>query len=226
MQKFHFSTQAIPNTKISIFDQYGQILRPADNGFLGVFRQGTKLSINIEVAKDVPHSCYTLNPEDLSKVAKAITKSGSYVKNVTIDTFTGENFTVPGEKGSLSIPSQAVKIARWPANMVCLEVPGHTFNIGFANQNGRIFFVIEEYLTTPADLPEGRVVSFSILRGVGVVAYKPGFDARIHWTNVPFNQKDGLRMLQTGDYLVWKEEDIVTLGGDTSFRYEISKVDF
>lgn len=227
MNKFLFSLSAIPNTSISIFDQYGQIIRPASNGFLGVLKNGTKLTIHIAVEPEVEHYCYTLNPNDITqKVAKKMVSPGNYVKNITVDTNTDESFIVPGNDGPVTIKVQMVKIARWPANMVCLEVPGHTYNIGITNQNGRLFFVIEEHLTSPEqDLGEGIVYSFSLLRGTGKVAYKPGFDARVHWKALPLDWRYGLRILHAGQTITWKKEDLVTLGGDTTFRYEIKKVE-
>ena len=204
MQKFLFSPEALPNVSI-VLDQSGRIITPEDNGFLGVFRHGTKITLRLKVKGE--HNCFTLNPQGLQKVPKAKNELG-YTKNFTIDCSTGTG-----------------QIARWPANMVCLEVPGNTYNIGIANQNGRFFFVIEEYSPSPENLPEGMVVSFSLLRGVGTVALKPGFDARIHWTAVPFNRILGLRLMQTGDFLQWKKEDLVTLGGETTFRYEIKQAD-
>lgn len=204
MQKFLFSPTAIPNVCISIFDQSGSIITPDEsNGFLGVFRHGTKIALHLVVKGE--HNCFTLNPQGLQKVPKAKNELG-YTKNFTVECSTGTG-----------------QIARWPANMVCLETPGHTYNIGLANQNGRLFFVIEEYSPSPENLPEGMVVSFSLLRGVGTVAFKAGFDARLHWKAIPFNRHLGLRIMQTGDLLEWEKDDLVDLGGDTSFRYEIKK---
>jgi len=204
MQKFLFSPKALPNVSIGIFDQSGRIITPDEgNGFLGVFRHGTKIALHLSVKGE--HTCFTLNPQGLQKIPKAKNELGGYTKNFTIDCSTGTG-----------------QIARWPANMVCLEVPGNTYNIGIANQNGRFFFVVEDS-PSPENLPEGMVVSFSLLRGVGTVAFKPGFDARLHWKAVPFNHHLGLRIMQTGDLLEWEKSDLVDLGGETTFRYEIKK---
>lgn len=205
MHKFTFTPAGIENVSIKLVNQTtGRELHPATNGFLGSFPHGTKITIVIKPECD--HSCFTLNPQGLERVPKSREKDGSYQKHFTVDASTGTG-----------------QIARWPSNMVCFEIPGHTYNVGLANQNGRFFFVIEEYLPSPESLPEGMVVSFSLLRGIGTVAYKPGFDARIHWKAVPFDKKIGLRLMQTGDLLEWNQEDLVSLGGDTTFRFEIKK---
>jgi hypothetical protein len=206
MQKFIFST-SLPNVGITIFDQNGHIITPAENGFIGVFKHGTKLNIFLSVEGE--HSCYTLNPKDLTKIPKRKSESGLYSKSLTIDTRSGTGQTAP-----------------WPSNMVCLDIPGHIYNIGIANQYGRFFFVIEEYLPSPENLPEGMVIAFSLLRGIGSVAYIPAkglfpcLDARIHFSAIRIS-KDGFRLLQTGDFLEWEPKDLIELGGDTSYRYEI-----
>ncbi len=201
MNKFLFSISAIPNATISIFDQYGQIITPADNGYIGVLKDDTELNIHLKVEGD--HTCYTLDQNNKEvRIPKAVNKDGSFTKKLTVT------------KG---------QIARWPSNMVCLEVPGHTYNIGVFNQNGRFFFVIEEYFSSAENLPEGMVIWFSLLHGIGSVAYKPLFDARIHWKTLRFNQKMGMRFLQSYDLLQFDEKDLILLDGDTSFRYEIKK---
>lgn len=202
MNKFLFSLTAIPNTSIILNDQYGQIITPADNGYIGVLKDGTELNIRLKVEGD--HTCYTLDQNNKElRIPKAKNPDGrSYTKKLTVT------------KG---------QIARWPSNMVCLEVPGHTYNIGIVNQNGRYFFVIEEYLPSAENLPEGMVIWFSLLHGIGSVAYKPLFDARIHWKTLRFNQKMGMRVLQSYDLLQFDEKDVVLTNGDTSFRFEIKK---
>lgn len=201
MNKFLFSLSDIPFTSIMINDQYGRIITPADNGFIGVLKDGTELNIRIKVEGD--HVCYTLDQKNKEKrIPKAKNTDGSYTKKLTVTNG---------------------QIARWPSNMVCLEVPGHTYNIGIANQNGRYFFVIEEYFPSDEYLAEGMVVWFSILHGIGSVAYKPLFDARIYWKSLRFNSKRGIRVAESYDLLTFDEKDVVPLDGDTSFRYEIKK---
>jgi hypothetical protein len=221
MQKFYFTPDAIDGVKIQlvrkvdIVDPETAQVTPGtipvkildkSNGFLGVFPKNTKLQLKLQVEGE--HECYILDQKTLEKISKRVEVTGEYIKNFTVTAFE-DRFTAK------------VTIAAWPANMVCLEISGHTYNIGLVNQNGRFFFVIEEYLPSPENLPEGMVIWFSLLRGIGAVTCKPMFDARIHWSNLRFNRHDGLRLLKTGDLLEWETEDVVDLGGDTSFRYEI-----
>ena len=221
MHNFFFTPDAIPGVTIKILKRIDTVdpktaeIKPDflpikildnTNGFLGVFPKGTELRLKLEV--EGKHECFVLDSRTKEKIAKRADAPGKYTKYFTINSYR-------------EMHTEKTMIAAWPSNMLCLEVPGHTYNIGLVNQNGRFFFVIEEYLPSPENLPEGMVIWFSLLRGVGAVAYKPMFDARVHWSNLRFNRHDGLRMLRTGDLLEWKKDDVIDLGGDTSFRFEI-----
>ncbi len=219
MHKFLFSLDAIPNVKIELVQKIDEVdpitaevtptireikIKDQSNGYLGIIPDKTKFQIRLEVEGE--HQCFTLEPKTKDRVPKKQEATGKYIKNFSVDASNG-------------FPM----IAAWPANMICLEVTGHIYNIGIANQNGRFFFVIEEYLPSPENLPLGMVISFSLLRGLGSVAYKPGFDAKVHWKNIPFDKRFGLRLVQTGDILEWNDEDIVLPDSDTTYRYEVKK---
>lgn len=206
MQNLLFSPFAIPDTHITLFDQSGQIVNPdPTNGYVGCFPDRTKLTIRVKVKEGKAHSCYTIDPSNMAKVPKR-NNEGSYLKNLTVDCSSGVG-----------------QVARWPSNMICLDVEGQTYNIGLANQFGQFFFVIEEYHPDSSDLVEGMVVNFSLLRGVGTVVYKPGFDAKIHYSALKRSKVTGLRMVRTYDLLEWDEKDVVQTDSSTTFRYEIKK---
>ncbi|HSV94560.1 MAG TPA: hypothetical protein VLH94_01080 [Spirochaetia bacterium] len=209
MQKYYFTPDAISGVKITIFDQHGQILHPApENGRLGCYRHGTKITIALKVEGE--HQCYTLDHKTLERVPKKVSPVGEYTKNLTVDCSTGSG-----------------QVACWPSNMVCLEMAGQRFNIGLANQDGIFYFVVEEFISTPTEgLPSGTVIGFSLLRGLGVVAYKPLFDARIHWTSLPKDPKTRLRMIKPLTLLELSKEDVVPVNGSSSFRYEIKNVKY
>lgn len=240
MQLFWFSPKDIPGVKIEIIKKIDTVdpetaeVKPGtvpvpildnDNGYIGVFPHETKLQIRLEV--EGKHECYVLEPNTLKKTVKAQDAPGKYSKNFTVsiyqDKFLDEHGLYYNKRNREKYSGIEGIVAQWPSNMVCLEIPGHTYNIGLTSQNGRIFFVIEEYQPSPMNLPQGMVVAYSLLRGGGTVAYEQYFDARVNWRNVPVDKRKGLRFMQTGDLLEWEKDDLVSLGCNTTFKYEINR---
>ena len=209
----YFFPNAIPGVKVSV-KVNDQIINPLD-GFIGVLTAGTKITIIVTVDTENKHSCFTIDPH-MVKTAKATTEQGVYKKNLTVM----EKIT--GKDKDKKITTQ---VAGWPSNMLCLEIYGHTWNIGIISQNGRYFLVTEKY--TPAievnDLvPTGMVIASSTLRGLATINVDRGiFNARLHWSNMPWRKHLGLRHVAQGEVISFTPKDIISVDASSTFRKEI-----
>lgn len=208
----HFSPSAIPGVNIFIYVN-GKMVEPQCGYLLGVLPAGTKIGITIDVLGS-EHQCYTISSHMLH-TPKACSQPGIYVKNLTVTKKESPDGTV------------TTQVAGWPSNMFCLNLNGKTWNIGIMSQNGRFFFIIEEWLPTIMTnelTPIGMVLFSSPLRGTATVYTGCAlFDARIHWSHMPFRKELGLRLLNQGEVIKFEKNDLKTLGSESSFRYEVMR---
>jgi len=210
----HFSPSAIPGVNIFIYVN-GKMVEPQCGYLLGVLPAGTKIAITIDVLGSAEHQCYTIVSHNSQTVrtAKACSEPGVYVKHLTVTAYQSDDGT------------RSTRIAGWPNNMFCLDLNGKTWNIGIVNQNGRYFLVIEEYIPSIEVnelIPIGMVLSSSPLRCWATINIGSTlFNARLHWTNMPFRRDLGLRILNQGEVIKYEKEDVVELDSASSFRYEI-----
>jgi hypothetical protein len=206
----HLSLYAIPGVNILVHLN-GYVKTPLE-GFIGALTPGTKIALTVEVVGNVEHQCYTLDAH-MNRTPKALAKFG-YTKNLTV---------IKKESPDGTISSQ---VAGWPNNMLCLDIHGKTWNIGIVNQNGRYFFVIEEW-TPPIEVnelsPIGMVLSVSLLRGMATIHTGDAiFNARAHWSHWPFRSDKGLRLLNRGEVILFREDKLLSLDSDSSYRYEVT----
>lgn len=210
----HLSLYAIPGVNILVHLN-GYVKTPQE-GFIGVLTPGTKIAITLEVVNsDRAHSCYTLKSVNSQMVhePKAPTKPGIYVKNLTV------------VKKESPDGTKTTQVAGWPCNMFCLDIHGKTYNIGIVCQNGRYFFVIEEWVPSIEVnelIPIGMILSVSLLRGTATIHTGDAiFNARAHWTNWPFRPEKGLRLLHRGEVILFREDNLLSLDSESSYRYEV-----
>jgi len=185
----------------------GKDIQPTDTGRLGAFPIGTILTINLSVIAD--HECFTIDPNDPGKhIAKKDLGTGVYQKKITI---------VEGNGQGLA--------PRWPNNVVGLDADDRHFTIGIQQQNGIFYFIIEEYIQTDDEYQPGQTKWFSALRGFGAVASgNPLFDFKVHWTACP-KRDNGLRFLNSGETITWKQENEVDSNGLSTFIKEIKQAE-
>lgn len=208
-------TPSIPGVNILV--HINGNLVTSQSGFLGVLVSGTKITITLEVPNPkVEHQCYTLATKhgaNTVRTPKAAQTNGVYVKNLTV---------IEKRTSGDTITTQ---VAGWPNNMFCLDIQGKIYNIGITSQNGRYLLVIEEY-TPPIEVneltPIGMVLSSSPLRGTAAINIGSAlFNARLHWSNMPFRLDLGFRHLNQGEVIDFNAADVTKLDGASSFRYEI-----
>ena len=203
-----FFLNCIP--KVSIWlTRNGQEFRPEVTGRIGQFALSDDVRINVSIIGD--HKCFILDPNDYAKqIPLPEIGMGIYEKKINISVLDG-----------------ARHIAKWPKNMICVEIEGQRYNIGIADQSGIFYFVIEkpgidDYDKIPV---RGTVRWFSPLRGYGAVANNNLlFDARVHWSALP-KRKNGLRYLLSGEKVTWADKDLEQLFGKTAFEFEVNKAE-
>lgn len=184
----------------------GTDFQPANTGRLGAFPIGTILTVGLSVDGD--YSCFTIDSQDPSRrIFKKGLGEGVFEKKITILEGNGQGL-----------------VARWPNNVVCLDVADRHFTIGVQQQRGIFYLIIEEYTPDLEMLSPGQVKWFSALRGFGAITSENQlFDFKIHWTACP-KRGNGLRYLNTGERVTWKYEDEADVPSSSTFLREIKRL--
>lgn len=203
----HFSPVPNVTTFLSVLHngQKKELFPHHENGWIGCFQKGDKITFTISCTPGMDHKCFTLD-QSINRGEKKAIGEGVYEKSLTV---------------TINEKSGAGQVAPWPANMLCLEIDGKSYNVGIFIQNGIFYFVIEEYLFPDPDKAylANQVRWFSLLRGFGSVTSENSLlDLRIHYSAVP-RQANHLRNLETGDLLIISE--IITTDLRTNFQKEI-----
>lgn len=226
------SLQSIPHVSILV-DVDGKPVNPCQNGYIGVIQGSSKIEIMLVVAKGIEHSVYTrdynLQRENRLPVPNFYGDYSSpdllvigLMKEITGSLTYKRSFLVVDDANV-----EYSHVAGYPNNTLYIEINNKTFEIGIVSQNGRFFFFVYEAQPpkkTGINSPVGTVKEFNPLRGVAVVHFGKGEDARVYWKNLPWRRSLGLRFVSQGDVLDFDPAKAVKLdSSNTTFSVELPK---
>jgi len=183
--------------------------QPETTGRINHFALNDDVRINVSIIGD--HKCFVMDPLDYSKqIPLPELGMGVYQKKINISLLQG-----------------ARHLAKWPKNMLCVEVSGQRYNVGIADQRGFFYFVIENPMDdTEEKTPTmGEVIWYSPLHGIGAIFYgAPVLHHRIHWSSIP-KRENGCRYVKSGEILSWKPEDVKDVRDQSTFLTEVKNAE-